>query len=281
MIRTRAAQHRLTAAIVYGVALAGSAFFLLPIFWMVTTALRPENALFSVPPEIFPHAPAWRNFTTATTIVPFWRYLGNSLLYAGLGAIGTVVSSAIVAYPLARLRAPGLNVVLVLVLATMMLPLQVLLVSQFLIFKELGWYGSYLPLIIPSWLGGGPFNIFLLRQFFLTLPREYDQAALIDGAGFWRIFWHILLPQSVPALLAVGILDFVSKWNDFVGPLIYLNRADSYPLTLGLSSLRDMHNTQWNYLMADSLLAMLPCVLVFFAAQRLLVRGLVVGRLKS
>lgn len=281
MISTRAVHHRLTAAIVYGVALAGSAFFLLPIFWMLTTALRPENALFSVPPEMFPHAPAWRNFTTATTIVPFWRYLANSLLYAGLGAIGTVVSSAIVAYPLARLRAPGLNLVLVLVLATMMLPLQVLLVSQFLIFKELGWYGSYLPLIIPSWLGGGPFNIFLLRQFFLTLPREYDQAALIDGAGFWRIFCYIILPQSVPALLAVSMLDFVSKWNDFLGPLIYLNRTDSYPLSLGLSSLRDIHNTQWNYLMADSLLAILPCVLVFFAAQRLLVRGLVVGRPKG
>ena len=281
VIRSRVGQRRLTATVVYAIALVGSVFFLLPIFWMIATALRPENALFSVPPEVFPHAPAWHNFVGGTTLIPFWRYLGNSLAYAGVGAVGTVISSAIVAYPLARLRAPGLNAVLVLVLATMMLPLQVLLVSQFLIFKELGWYGSYLPLIVPSWLGGGPFNIFLLRQFFLTLPREYDQAALVDGAGFWRIFWRIVIPQSTPALLAVGLLDFVSKWNDFLGPLIYLNRTESYPLSLGLSSFRDFYNTQWNYLMADSLLAVLPCVLIFLVAQQLLVRGLVVGRLKG
>ncbi|GAC1400974.1 MAG: carbohydrate ABC transporter permease [Chloroflexota bacterium] len=281
VVRTQLASQRWRAALVYVVALVGSSFFLLPVVWMISTALRADNSLFSLPPEVIPHAPAWKNFQQGTQLIPFWRYMGNTAMYAGVGAIGTIVSSALVAYPLARLRAPGLNVAFVLVLATMMLPLQVLLVSQFLIFKQLGWYGSYLPLIVPSWLGGGPFNIFLLRQFFLTLPREYDQAALVDGAGFFRIFWRVIVPQSVPALLAVGLLDFVSKWNDFLGPLIYLNQSDSYPLSLGLTSFRDLYSTQWNYLMADSLLAVIPCVVVFFAAQRLLVRGLVVGRLKG
>ncbi len=281
LVRTRTASQRWRALVVYAVAFTGSAFFLLPVIWMISTALRSDTALFSLPPELIPRSPVWYNFRQGTQLIPFWHYLSNTVMYAGVGAVGTVLSSALVAYPLARLRAPGLNVIFLLILATMMLPLQVLLITQFLIFKDIGWYGSYLPLIVPSWLGGGPFNIFLLRQFFLTLPREYDQAALVDGAGYLRIFWRVILPQSVPALLAVGLLDFVSKWNDFLGPLIYLNSSDSYPLSLGLTSFRDLYNTQWNYLMADSLLAVIPCVVVFFIAQRLLVRGLVVGRLKG
>lgn len=281
VVRTKAASHVWRAQVVYAVALTGAAFCLLPIIWMVATALRPENSLFSLPPSLLPAHPAWSNFSTAIGLIPFWHYLANSMLYAGVGAVGAVLSSAVVAYPLARLRAPGLNIAFVLILATLIMPADVLLISQFVIFKQIGWYGSYLPLIVPSWLGGGPFNIFLLRQFFLTLPRQYDQAALVDGAGYMRIFWRIILPQSLPALLAVGLLDFVAKWNDFLGPLIYLKDSDSYPLSLGLSTFHDIYNTQWNYLMATSLLAVVPCVIVFVVAQRLLVRGLVVDRVKG
>jgi ABC-type glycerol-3-phosphate transport system permease component len=265
----------------YGVALAGSAFVLTPVLWMISTALKSDNAVLSVPPQLLPHDPKWSNFGHATTLIPFWRYLRNSVFIAGVGAVGTVLSAALVAYPLARLRAAGMRIVFALVLATLLLPQQILLVSQFLIFKRLGWYGTYLPLIVPSWLGGGAFNVFLLRQFFLTLPREQDQAALIDGAGYFRIFWRIILPQSVPALLAVGLLDFTSKWNDFLGPLIYLNRTESYTLPLGLASFRDLYNTSWNYLMAGTILAALPCAVLFFVAQRLLVRGLVVRATKG
>jgi ABC-type glycerol-3-phosphate transport system permease component len=265
----------------YGVALAGSAFVLTPVLWMISTALKSDNAVLSVPPQLLPHDPKWSNFGPATTLIPFWRYLRNSVFIAGVGAVGTVLSAALVAYPLARLRAAGMRIVFALVLATLLLPQQILLVSQFLIFKRLGWYGTYLPLIVPSWLGGGAFNVFLLRQFFLTLPREQDQAALIDGAGYFRIFWRIILPQSVPALLAVGLLDFTSKWNDFLGPLIYLNRTESYTLPLGLASFRDLYNTSWNYLMAGTILAALPCAVLFFVAQRLLVRGLVVRATKG
>ena len=280
LVRTQATARRWRALLVYTVSLTGVAFFLLPILWMITTALHSDNALFSQPPELIPYAPQWQNFQRATDLIPFWHYLANTAFYAVVGATGTVFSSALVAYPLARLRAPGLNVAFFLILATMILPLQVLLVSQFLIFKQIGWYGSYLPLIVPSFLGGGPFNIFLLRQFFLTLPRDYDQAALVDGAGYLRIFWRVILPQAIPALLAVGLLDFLSKWNDYLGPLIYLSDSNTYPLSLGLTSFRDLYNTQWNYLMADSLLAVIPCVVVFFIAQRLLTRGLV-GRPKG
>jgi multiple sugar transport system permease protein len=279
--RTLAASRRRHLLVVYGVALAGAAFVLTPVAWMVSTALKADNVVLSVPPQLVPHSPKWSNFSQATTLIPFWRYLRNSLVVAGLGAIGTVLSAALVAYPLARLRARGMRLVFGLVLATLLLPQQVLLVSQFLIFKQLGWYGSYLPLIVPSWLGGGAFNVFLLRQFFLTLPADQDQAALVDGAGYFRIFWRIILPQSVPALLAVGLLDFTSKWNDFLGPLIYLNRTDSYTLPLGLAGFRDLYNTSWNYLMAGTLLAAVPCAVLFFVAQRLLVRGLVVRATKA
>lgn len=275
-VRTLTASRRRQLVVVYGVSIIGSAAVLIPLLWMISTALKGGNAVFSVPPQLVPRSPKFSNVATATRLIPFWHYAANSLLIAGIGSLGTVASSALVAYPLARLRAPGLNVVFALVLATMLLPQQVLLVTQFLIFKRLGWYGTYLPLIVPSLLGGGAFNIFLLRQFFLSLPPELDQAALLDGASYWRIFWRIILPQSVPALLAVGILDFVSKWNDFLGPLIYLNRTSSYTLPLGLASFRDIYDTAWNYLMVDTLLAVVPCVALFFIAQRLLVRGLVI-----
>lgn len=280
-LRTIAGSRRRQVAGAYAVSIVGCAAVLVPVLWMVSTGLKGDNAVFSVPPQLVPRSPRFSNVGTATRLIPFWHYARNSLLIAGLGSVGTVASSALVAYPLARLKAPGLRVAFVLVLATMLLPQQVLLITQFLIFERLGWYGTYLPLIVPSLLGGGAFNIFLLRQFFLRLPPELDQAALVDGAGYWRIFWRIILPQSVPALLAVGVLDFVSKWNDFLGPLIYLNRTSTYTLPLGLASFRDIYDTAWNYLMVDTLLAVVPCVVLFFVAQRLLVRGLVVRGTKG
>jgi len=264
------------AARIYAVALSASAVVLLPLLWMLSTALKSDSALFAVPTQYLPANPQPSNFQAATTLIPFWRYAANSVLVAGLGAIGTTLSAALVAYPLARLRAPGLRVIFVLVLATMLLPQQLLLISQFVIMQRLGWYGTYLPLIVPSFLGGGAFNIFLLRQFFLTLPRELDEAATLDGASPLRIFARVILPQATPGLLAVGLLDFSSKWNDFLGPLIYLNRQSTYTLPLGLQSFRDLYSTQWNYLMAGSLLAVVPCVVLFAIAQRQLVRGFLV-----
>ncbi len=266
---------------VYAVSLGGALIVALPVVWMLSTALKGANAVLSVPPTLVPLHPHLGNFRTATDLIPFWREAANSALVAGVGSVGTVLSSALAAYPLARLRARGLGAVFVVILATLMLPGQVLLVSQFLIFKGLGWYGTYLPLIVPSWLGGGAFNIFLLRQFFLSLPRELDQAALVDGAGYLRIFWRIIVPQALPALLAVGLLDFVSKWNDFLGPLIYLNRTATYTLPLGLATFQGLYSTSWNYLMADTALAVVPCVAIFFVAQRFVVRGLVVRGTKG
>ncbi len=272
-VRTVRGQRRVRLTVLYCVAFFGCAVVLVPVLWMISTALKTDNAVFTTPPQLLPSEPAFGNFSEATELIPFWHYARNSLLVAGLGAVGTVLSSALVAYPLARLRARGLRLAFVLVLATMLLPQQVLLVSQFVVFSKLGWYGTYLPLIVPSFLGGGAFNIFLLRQFFLTLPPELDQAALVDGAGHFRIFWQIILPQSIPALVAVGLLDFASKWNDFLGPLIYLNDTASYTLPLGLASFHDIYNTAWNFLMAGTLVSVIPTVVLFFFGQRMLVRG--------
>lgn len=276
-VHTTAAARRTGIAVVWAVSLVGAGFILLPIVFMIGAALKSDRAVLSVPVRLVPTDPKFGNFGTATRLIPFWREMANSALVAGVGSVGTVLSSAMAAYPLARLRVRGMRVVFAMILLTILLPSQVLLVSQFLIFKRLGWYGTYLPLIIPSWLGGGTFNIFLLRQYFLTLPRELEQAAMIDGAGPLRTFFQVILPEAVPALVAVGILDFVSKWNDFLGPLIYLDKTSTYTLPLGLATFQGIYNTAWNYLMADTLLAVIPCVVLFAVAQRLVVRGFVVS----
>ncbi len=280
-MHTIRASKRAVTSIVWAVSLVGSLFILVPIVFMIGTALKSDQAVLSVPVRLIPSGPKFSNFSTGTRLIPFWREMANSALVAGLGAIGTVLSSAMAAYALARLKVRGMRAVFMIILLTILLPGQVLLVSQFLIFKGLGWYGTYLPLIVPSWLGGGTFNIFLLRQYFLTLPRELEQAAMVDGAGSLRTFFQVVLPQAVPALAAVGVLDFVSKWNDFLGPLIYLNKTSSYTLPLGLATFHGLYNTSWNYLMADSLLAVLPCVVLFVFAQRLVVRGFVVTTAKG
>lgn len=280
-VHTIRASKRASATIVYAVALVGSGFILLPIVFMIGTALKSDSAVLSVPVRLIPTAPKFSNLSTATQLIPFWREMANSALIAGLGAVGTVVSSAMAAYPLARMKARGMKVVFTIILLTILLPGQVLLVSQFLIFKGLGWYGTYLPLIVPSWLGGGTFNIFLLRQYFLTLPHELEEAAMVDGAGPVRTFIQVILPQAIPALAAVGVLDFVSKWNDFLGPLIYLDKTSSYTLPLGLATFHGLYNTAWNYLMTDSLLAVVPCIVLFVLGQRLLVRGFVVSATKG
>jgi len=283
MLRTHTirASANTSTAVVWAVSLAGSAFIILPIVFMVGTALKSDSAVLSVPVQLIPGEPKFSNFSKATQLIPFWRQMANSVLVAGMGAIGTVLSSAMAAYALARLRVRGMRAVFTIILVTILLPSQVLLVSQFLIFKGLGWYGTYLPLIVPSWLGGGTFNIFLLRQYFLTLPRELEQAAMLDGAGPLRTFFQVVLPQAAPALAAVGVLDFVSKWNDFLGPLIYLNETSDYTLPLGLAAFRGIYDTAWNYLMAASLLSVLPCVVLFLVAQRWVVRGFAVTTTKG
>ncbi len=257
------------------VIVAGAAAVLLPLAWMVSTSLKPESQVFRTPIEWVPSTVRTENYGEAVTLVPFWRYALNSLTIAVPVVIGTVVSSVAVAYAFARMRAPGMRWLFLLVIAAIMLPGEVTLVPSFLQFKELGWVGTYLPLTVPAWLGGGAFNIFLLRQYFLTIPREQDELARVEGHSFLSILLRVIVPQSWPAISVVAAFEFVHVWNDFLGPLLYISDQDAYTLPLGLNFYKDIYNTQWAHLMAASLLALLPCILVFFLAQRAFTQGVV------
>lgn len=257
------------------IAVLGAATVLVPLVWMISTSLKPESEVFRVPIEWLPVHVRPENYGEATTLIPFWLYVANSLVVAVPVVIGTVLSSAAVAYAFARMRAPGTGVMFGLVLAGIMLPGEVTLVPSYLLYSHLGWVGTYLPLIVPAWLGGGAFNIFLLRQAFLTIPPEHDDVARVDGHGFLTILWRVVIPQSWPAISLVAVFTFVDTWNDFLGPLLYVTDQNRYTLPVGLNFFKDIYNTQWAHLMAASAMALIPCVVVFFLAQRVFTQGVV------
>ena len=222
----------------------------------------------------------WDNFVAALTAAPFGRYAANTLIVVFFGTIGTVASCTVVAYGFARFRAPGLKVLFLILLSTIMLPVQVTLIPTFIIFKQIGWYDTLLPLIVPAFFANA-WDVFLLRQFFMCLPVELDDAARIDGCGPFGILRHIIIPQSWPALLTVTIFTVLYAWNDFYAPLIYLQSQEHWTLALGLQSFNALYSNQGNLLMAASLLMVLPPVLIFFFAQRLFIQGVVVSGLKG
>ena len=222
----------------------------------------------------------WDNFAAAMKTVPFGRYLVNTLTIVLFGTIGTVASCTLVAYGFARFRAPGMSVLFLLLLSTIMLPPQVTLIPTFIIFRQLGWYDTLLPLIVPAFFANA-WDVFLLRQFFMTLPIELDDAARIDGCGPWGILWHVIIPQSWPALITVTIFTVLYAWNDFYAPLIYLQSQEHWTVALGLQSFNALYSNQGNLLMAASVLMVLPPILIFFFAQRLFIQGVVISGIKG
>jgi ABC-type glycerol-3-phosphate transport system permease component len=255
---------------------------MVPFLWMLSTALKDEGAVFFQPPEWVPAPLRWDNFYQAVTQIPFFTFFQNSVLITSLAVVGTLLSSSLAAFAFARLRAPARGFLFIVLLCTLMLPGEVTLVSTYLLFKSLGWLNTYLPLIVPAFFGA-PFYIFLLRQFFMTLPVELDEAARIDGAGYLRIYRQLVLPLSKPALTTVAVFTFFANWSDFLGPLIYLNNIDRYTLAVGLNYFIGQYSgqTPWNWFMAASLLAMLPCLLVFLVAQRWFIQGAVLTGIKG
>jgi multiple sugar transport system permease protein len=222
----------------------------------------------------------WENFVLAMTKVPFGRYLVNSLVIVFFGTLGTVLSCTLVAYGFARFRAPRLNWMFLLLLSTVMLPPQVTLIPAFIIFKKIGWYDTLLPLIIPAFFANA-WDVFLMRQFFMSLPRELDDAARIDGCGPLQILWHIIIPQSWPVIATVTIFSMLYAWNDFYAPLIYLQSQDHWTVALGLQAFNALYSNQGNLLMAATLLMIIPPVVIFFVAQRLFIQGVVVSGIKG
>ncbi|MCL4544873.1 MAG: carbohydrate ABC transporter permease [Chloroflexi bacterium] len=254
--------------IIFGVAA------LVPLAWVLSTSLKQEGNEFIFPPQWIPDPVAWSNYPTALTAVPFALYLRNTLFIVVLTAAGSLLTGSLAAFAFARLRFRLRSLIFGMVLSTLMVPYVVTLIPTFIIFRTLGWVNTYWPLILPSWFGGGAFNIFLMRQFFMTLPIELDEAARADGAnGFW-IWWHITLPLSGPVLATVAIFSVIFHWNDFLNPLIYINSPSLFTLALGLQQFSSQHTTQFTYLMAASVVMILPILVLFLFCQRYFLRGI-------
>jgi multiple sugar transport system permease protein len=262
--------------------IAISIVFLFPFYWMVTAALKDKTQLFAVPPQWFPDPMHWDNFVTALDFpgFPYFRLLWNSVFYAGMVTIGTVISCAAVGYGFARLRFPGRDILFGITLATLMVPPIVTYIPTYILFAKLELTGTYAPLIIPKFLGDA-FFIFMIRQFVLGVPWELSDAARIDGAGEFRIFWEIMLPLVRPALVVVAVFSLLYTWHDFFGPLIYLQDRNQYPLTLGLFAFQGQRSLEWPLIMAGATLTTLPMVIVFMFTQRYFIRGIATTGLKG
>lgn len=258
-----------------------SALFVTPFLWMLGTSLTPANDVLNRNRPFFPSHPAWGNYAEALTALPFGLFLQNTLIVAVLSMIGQTMTAAMVAFAFARLRFPHRDKLFLLVLSTMMLPPQVTMIPTFVLWTIPGWVDSLKPLIIPAFFGGGAFFIFLLRQFFLTLPSELEDAARLDGCSNWGIFRHVALPLSKPALTTVALFSFIGHWNDFLGPLIYTQSLEKKTLAVGLTAFKSLHGTEYHLLMAASVAVLLPILIIFFCAQRYFVEGIQSGAVKG
>lgn len=254
--------------------------FLAPLAWLFSTSLKPTTQLSIMPPIWIPHPLEWYHWRDALSVFPYGQYFVNTIVVSGLVIIGVVVSSAPVAYGFAKIPWPGRDVVFLLVLATMMVPYQVMMVPLYLVFSTLGWVGDFRPLTVPAFFGDA-FSIFLLRQFFMTIPAELSEAARIDGASELRIFLRIVVPLSKAALATVALFAFVGTWQDFLAPLIYLQDPSKFTLSVALYTLLGEHGTQWQLLYAASFLVAVPPLLVFVFAQRTFIQGITMSGLKG
>jgi ABC-type glycerol-3-phosphate transport system permease component len=260
--------------------LAVAFLLILPLYWMLSTALKSPEQTFALPPEWIPNPIEWRNFISVFEEVPFGRFIVNTFILVGLNILGELFAVTLVAYGFARLRFPGRSILFLLMLSTLMIPYHVTLVPRFILFSKIGWVNTYLPLFVPAFTGSS-FLIFLVRQYMMSIPYDLDEAAYIDGASRFQVFWHVILPLSRPALVLVVVFTFVGVWNDFLQPLIYLNDPNLFTVSLGLSFFQDVRDTNWNLLMAGSLLASIPPLVLFFFAQRQLIGGISIEGLKG
>lgn len=268
----------------YALLLLLSAIVILPFGWMATVALKPDHVpFFTLPPQWFPTQYwNWENFQRALvdTTQPFGRYFINTTFIVLVNIVGTLFSCSLAAYAFARLRFRGSDILFNILIITMLIPWQALIIPQFLLFFKLGWYGSFLPLLAPSFTGNA-FYIFLIRQYMRTFPRDLDDAARIDGAGFFRIYWDIILPLSTPVLMVVVVFVFLGGWSDLLGPLIYLNEQDQFTLAVGLANFVSRSGTEWNLLMAANLIIIIPVLIVYYFAQGKLIGGIASVGLKG
>jgi multiple sugar transport system permease protein len=261
------------------VLLVGSLLMILPFFWMISSSLKTVNEMSAFPPVWIPERFVWENYTHMFQSAPWGMFLFNTIKITFFILVGQLITCSMGAYAFARLRFPGRGAMFSMYLATMMIPYQVTMIPAFKIIKTFGWLNTHYALIVPGLFSA--FGTFLLRQFFLTIPKELEHSAMIDGCSFPQIYRHIMLPNAKPALTTLAIFTFIWSWNDFLGPLIYLNSQNLKTLTLGLATFQGVYNTQWTYLMAGAVIVTLPVVIVYFLAQRQFVEGLVMSGMKE
>jgi ABC-type glycerol-3-phosphate transport system permease component len=273
LVRRRAVRRRAGRTLGFTVLAGLSLLVLMPFAWMLLSSVKTDQQLFTVPIRWWVWPLHLDNYRRALSLIPFWSQLANTVMLSGFTVVGTVLSGSFVAYGLAKLEWPGRQAMFGLLIATMLLPGIVTLVPTYVIFRDLGWVNTYLPLIVPTFLGS-PYYIFLFRQFFLRIPEPISEAARIDGASELRIYARIILPVSRPVISAVAVLAFVQAWTDYLGPLIYLNQPAQWTLSLGLTAFLSKYSAQWNYMMAAAVVFTLPLVLVFFAASKHFLKGI-------
>jgi ABC-type glycerol-3-phosphate transport system permease component len=279
---SRVWRRRIQATVAFIVIVIGAAVIMMPMVWMISTSLKRQMEVFVLPPKWIPNPPQWSNYPEIFRVASFGRYLLNSTIITSASIIGSVLSCSLAAYGFARLRFPGRDLIFILILSTLMLPESMTLIPRFIIFEKLGWLNTFKPLIVPSFFGSA-FQIFLLRQFFRTIPVDLEDAARLDGAGTFRIFATIVLPLSKPALVTAAIFSFIFTWNDFIRPLLYLSTEEKYTVAIGLLNFTGSNRVgpQMHLLMAASFIATLPVLIVFLISQRLFVKGIVFSGMKG
>jgi len=273
-------RKKLRLGIIYTLLIIFSIIFALPFYWLVSTSLKTDPQIFVFPPIWIPNPIDWGNYPEALTYIPFLLYLRNTLIVVIFVVVGSLLSCSLVAYGLSKIKWPGRDLLFFIALSTMMLPYQVIMIPIFIIFKNLGWVNSFKPLTVPAFFGSA-FFIFLLRQFFMSIPIELSNAAKIDGCSEFRIYSSIILPLAKPALATVGLFSFMSSWNDFLGPLVYISNPNKYTISLGLAMYRSQYSSQWAMLMAASTVVVLPIIILFFFTQRTFIQGIALTGLKG
>ncbi|MEZ4661732.1 MAG: carbohydrate ABC transporter permease [Caldilineaceae bacterium] len=298
--RRRSTQDGLWRGLAYFLCTFFGVSYVFPLYWMMVTALKTDSEIFLFPPTWYPMAPQWQNFLASTQYIPFWTYIFNTLVICALTIVGTVFSCALIAYGFARVQWPGRNLVFMAYLSTIMLPGQVTMIPLYifwrnvnltlqnidLVYRYVYWYPfaaflvAALPLTVPAFFGNALY-VFLLRQFFLTIPNELSDAARIDGASEWGIFTRIMAPLLKPALATVALFTFVNNYRDYLGPLIYLQDQSQWTISLGLKMFQNMYGAQWQLMMAAATLTMIPTVLLFFFTQRTFIEGIALTGIKG
>lgn len=274
-------KNLISQIILYGILVLGTVVSLFPFYWMIKSSLVEVANIFEIPPKLLPTNPNLQNYSVALSQYTFGMFFLNSFIVTALTILGTLLTSSMCAYAFSRLYWKGRDVIFSIILSGLMLPFFVVMIPQFIGWQKLGLIDSFGPLIIPAWFGGGVFNIFLLRQFFLGIPKDMDEAARIDGASYFKIYSGIIIPMSKQAMIVVGLLTFLNSWNDYLAPIIFISSEKRFTLMLGLNLFLGSYTAQWNYMMAATAVVVLPSLVMFLIAQKYFIEGIAMTGVKG